>query len=132
MKSTLTKTTLANLERELATILENANQHHIAAISYYPDEVYKTYDAEAVRLRKEYAVLSNLTDIKYIEMGVNGLDKEIAYLEARAKELENFYFKVNDTDKPLIENSLNSIKNDIWELKKTKNNIMSTEFEIHQ
>ena len=128
MKSTGNKFTIAELEQKLSTMQENANQHHAAALAYYPEEVYKTYDEEAVRLRKEYAEISNAVDIKYIELGLNGLDKEIFYLESRAKELENFYFKAINDDKVFIEQTLTEIKSQVWELKKKKNSLLSSEF----
>ena len=94
-------TTILELEKELASMLENANKHHAAALAYYPDEIYKTYDEQAVKLRKDYAILSNMLDIKYIESGANGIDKEIQYLQAREKELEKFYYILKDPHKQI-------------------------------
>ena len=118
-------TTIEQLEKELAQILENANQHHAAALAYYPDEVYKIYDAQAVELRKKYAQLSNIADIKYIESGANSIDKELQYLEARASELEHFYFNASNSDKDNIEKTLLEIKSNIWVLKKKKKSLLT-------
>ena len=123
-------TTILELEKELAAMLENANKHHAAALAYYPDEIYKTYDEQAVKLRKDYAILSNMLDIKYIESGANGIDKEIQYLQAREKELEKFYYILKDPDKQGLEQSINDIRSKIWDLKKEKNRLLTTNINI--
>jgi hypothetical protein len=130
MKSTGIKTTILQLEQVLAAMLENAQQHHAVAISQYPNEIYKTYDTICVELRKNHAVLSNLADIKYIELGINGIDKEIFYLESRLLELERFYMQANNSDQFDLESIIGGIRADILKLKKKKNELMSTEIDI--
>jgi hypothetical protein len=83
-----------------------------------------------VELKKAYAVLSNLTDIRYIELGINGLDKEIEYLDTRASELEQFYITATEDDSEGIELALSEVKKQAWQLKKEKRQLVLAEFEI--
>ena len=71
-----------------------------------------------------------MLDIKYIESGANGIDKEIQYLQAREKELEKFYYILKDPDKQGLEQSINDIRSKIWDLKKEKNRLLTTNINI--
>lgn len=124
------KTSLSKIASTLTELLEDASQCHKSALNSYPAESYMSYDMKSVNLRKQYAILSTSSHVKYIELGINVIDEEIFYLQHRILELKNFYFKASDLDKNQIEQSMKEIEDKVWNLEKKKNELMNSDIII--
>ena len=124
------KFTILGLEKILASLEETANKLHYSSLREYPKHIYRSYDSSCVELRQAHAFLSNLTDIKYIELGINDIDKQLNYMDARCKDLEDFYYRAEENDLSDISLGIADIQRMSLDLRKKRTQLLSTEFEV--
>lgn len=121
---------ISSLESVTAALKKSAEDLHLSAIQQYPSEKYQTEDTQSVDLWRAYLFLSNILDGKYLEMGINVLDRDLKYLSTRTIELENFYNIATGTDADDIASSVAQLHKEILILKKKYKNSLNTEFTV--
>lgn len=126
----IVKFTISHLEKIIAALKISAEEAHNAAVSLYPFTEYQYLDSKSITLHRAQLMLSNTLDNKYLEMGVNVMDHDIQYMNARIKELENFYQIADDRDGEDIAKSISELHKNLLSLRKNYTNSLSTTFEV--
>lgn len=132
MKSTTITTNTKTLQYVSGRLVEIAEKMHIDALAAYPDVLHQTLDSGSLDLRncKLHVDLA----IKQVWAQLNGylLEAELDRLEARIKDLEDFFIKALDTSKLDLQEALLSLFNDRLTLKRQIQDLTqkSTDFSL--
>ena len=132
MKSTTITTNIKILQYVSDRLGEIADKMHLDAVAAYPDQMYQALDQNGLELRNCRIHVDHAVKSTWLALNGTKMEAESERLDARIRELEDFYTLATGQEKIDLRQALVSLFDDNLSLKSQIQDLKqkSTEFEL--
>lgn len=108
-------TTLVELEQTISHLEKISQQLHVQAVAFFPDQEFLSLDAESASVLEAVSDIKRCINMVEFNSGITALRFQLEFLEARHRQLEEFF--ITEDGAQLVQSVL-SLQHDILQTKR--------------